>query len=110
MQSSVSTNTAQLVVSRTLDGDVGQRQVYIDLNGQRIATLLSGERVAREIPPGHHELKLNNTLHTKTFEFDAAAGDVVEYRFANKAGRFAIPFLAVMGVAPLFLTVERVKG
>jgi hypothetical protein len=31
----------------------------------------------------------------------------VEYRLANSAGRFALPFLAVMGVAPLYLKIER---
>ena len=88
---------------------MGQRQVYVDLDGQRVATLLAGESVTREMTPGPHQLKLNNTLHTKKFDFDAGAGEVVEYHLANRAGRFVLPFLAVMGVAPLFLTVERVK-
>ena len=76
---------------------------------RRGPTLLVDERVVREIAPGRYTLRLDNTLVKKTFEFDAAPGERVEYRFANTAGRFAIPFLALMGVAPLFLTVERVK-
>lgn len=80
----------------------------MDLDGERVATLLVDESVNRDIAPGDHVLKLNNTLVTKTFEFTAAPGETVEYRFANTAGRLAIPFLALMGVAPLFLTVERV--
>lgn len=99
---------ADLVVSRTLPGDVGQRQVYVDLDGQRLATLLDGESVTRTIEPGRHKLRLNNTLLWKTVEFDAGPDDRVEYRFANRAGRFALPFLTVMGVAPLYLSVERV--
>ena len=101
---------AQLIVSRTLDGDCGQRQVYVDLDGQRLGNLLAGERFVQPIPTGHHVLKLNNTLVWKTLQFDAAANEVIEYRFANKAGRFALPFLAVMGVAPLYLEVERVPA
>jgi hypothetical protein len=103
---------ARLIVSRTLPIDVAQRQVYVNLDGERIATLLFGETVVRDIAPGPHQLRLNNTLVWKTLAFDAAPGEVVEFRFANRAGRLALPFLAVMGVAPLYLTVEgpRVQG
>jgi len=101
---------ARLVVSRTLSADVGQRQVYVSLDGEDIATLLVGQSVTRDIPPGAHRLRLNNTLVWKTLDFDAAPGEVIEYHFANRAGRFALPFLAVMGVAPLYLTVERTKS
>lgn len=100
--------TTQLIVARTLKADVRQRQVYVELDGEHIATLLVDEQVVRTIAPGKHTLRLNNTLVKKVLEFDAAPGEVVEYRFANTAGRLAIPFLALMGVAPLFLTVERV--
>ena len=97
---------ATLVVARTLDGDAGQRQVYVDLDGERIATLLVGESVTREISVGEHQLKLDNTLVKKRYTFTAMPGGRIEYRFANTAGRFALPFLTVMGVAPLFLRVE----
>jgi hypothetical protein len=97
---------ATLVVARTLDGDAGQRQVYVDLDGERIATLLVGESVTRDIPAGEHQLKLDNTLVKKRYTFTATPGGRIEYRFANTTGRFALPFLAVMGVAPLYLRVE----
>ena len=97
-----------LVVARTLAGDVGQRQVYVELDGERIATLLDGESISHPLTPGPHKLRFDNTLHKKTVEFIATEGERVEYRFANSAGRFVLPFLAVMGVAPLFLKIERV--
>ena len=99
---------ATLVVTRTLPGDVGQRQVYVELDGERIATLLDGESVTHALTVGQHTLRFDNTLHKKTLEFTVSAGERVEYRFANTAGRFALPFLAVMGVAPLFLKIEKV--
>ena len=80
--------------------------MYVDLDGVRIATLLVGESVTRELPPGEHHLKLDNTLVKKRYTFTATPGGRIEYRFANSAGRFALPFLAVMGVAPLYLRVE----
>ena len=85
-----------------------QRQVYISLDGEAIATLLFGQSVTRDIAPGPHRLKLNNTLVRKSVDFTALPGERVEFHLANRAGRFALPFLAVMGVAPLYLTVERV--
>ena len=59
------------------------------------------------LPPAPHRLRFDNTLHKKTVEFTASADERVEYRLANSAGRFALPFLAVMGVAPLYLKIER---
>jgi len=102
--------SAQLIVARALKGDVRQRQVYVELDGESIATLLVDERVVRDIAPGTHTLRLDNTLVKKVIEFDAVPGEVIEYHFANTAGRFAIPFLALMGVAPLFLSIERVPS
>jgi hypothetical protein len=99
---------ARLVVARTLASDVGQRQVYVSLDGEDVATLLFGQSVTREIAPGPHRLKLNNTLVWKSVDFTAAPGEHVEFHLANRAGRFALPFLALMGVAPLYLTVQRV--
>jgi len=103
-------DSVHLIIARTMAGDVGQRQVYVDLDGERIATLLDRESVSRDIAPGSHRIKLNNTLVSKTMEFTASAGETVHYRFANRPGRFVLPFLALVGVAPLFLKVERVES
>ena len=98
---------ARVTISRTLATDVGQRQVYVSLDGERIATLLFGESVTRDLRPGSHKVTLNNTLVRKTLRFDAQPGQQIEFVFANRPGRFTLGFLALMGVAPLFLTVER---
>ncbi len=101
------TARARLLVSRTHDADVRQRQVYVSLDGERLATLLFGESIEREIAPGPHTLRLNNTLVWKTLHFEAAPGEHVEYVFANRPGRWTLGFLSLVGVAPLFLTVVR---
>jgi hypothetical protein len=102
--------SARVTVSRTLPGDVGQRQVYVSLDGEAWVTMLAGQRAERTIAPGPHRIRFNNTLVWKTIEFDAAPDETIEFRFANTAGRLAIGFLAVMGVAPLFLKIVRVQG
>jgi len=99
---------ARLTIARTLPEDAGQRQVYVSLDGERIATLYNGETVSRDVPPGSHTVRLNNTLVWKTIHLDLAPGEHAEYHIANRAGRMVLPFLAVMGVAPLYLTIRRI--
>jgi len=97
---------ARLTVARTHGADVRQRQVYVSLDGERLATMLFGDTVGREIAPGAHTLRFNNTLVWKTVPFDAKPGEHIEFVFANRPGRWTLGFLSLLGVAPLFLTVE----
>jgi hypothetical protein len=101
---------ARLTVSRTHDADVRQRQVYVSLDGERLATMVFGDTVAREIAPGPHTLTFNNTLVWKRVPIDVAPGEQVEFVFANRPGRWTLGFLSLIGVAPLFLTIERRRG
>ena len=74
---------------------------------ERIATLLFGESVTHEVAPGPHKLTLNNALVRKTLRLEAQPGREIEFVFANRPGRFTLGFLALRGVAPLFLSIER---
>jgi hypothetical protein len=96
-----------VTVSRTHPADVRQRQVYVTLDGEPIATMLHGQTVEREIEPGAHTVRFNNTLVWKTVRFEAGPGERVEFVYANRAGRWTLGFLSLIGVAPLFLTVEK---
>ena len=98
---------AQLTISRTHPDDVRQRQVYVTLDGESIATMLHGQTVEREIDPGAHTVRFNNTLVWKTVHFEAGPGERVEFVYANRPGRWTLGFLSLIGVAPLFLTVEK---
>ena len=104
------TNSARLVVERTAAEDVRTRQVVLSLDGEPLATLLFGERVTREIPPGHHRLRAHNTLVWKTVEFDASPGEQVRLRTVNRAGFGSMALVALLGVGPLYVTLERVSG
>jgi hypothetical protein len=99
--------SARLTVSRNLPIDVQQRQIYVTLDGQPWATLLYGQTVTKDIPPGAHRIKANNTLVWKTLAFDAQPDEHVEFDLANRAGKFMLSSLALLGVGPLFLTFER---
>jgi hypothetical protein len=98
---------AQVTVARTADSDVRQRQVIVSVDHGPKATLVFGEAVTFAVPPGEHRLKANNTLVWKSVPFTAAAGEHVEFVIANRATRFTLGFLSLLGVAPLYLTIER---
>ena len=101
---------ARLTVTRDSEDDVRQRQVVLTLDGQPLATLLFGESVTREIPAGSHRLRAHNTLVWKTGEFDAAPGEHVRFSTVNRAGFGSLALVALLGVGPMFVTLDRVPG
>ena len=101
---------ARITIARTSPTDIQQRQVIVSLGDTLKATLVFGDSVTWDIPAGSHLLKSNNTLVWKKHAFTAAAGDPVQFMVANRASRFTLGFLALLGVAPLSLFVEQLPG
>jgi len=99
-----------VTIERTSPEDVRDRQVIISLDGERIATLLYGQSCSREIAPGRHRLRANNTLVWKTVEFDAEPGVEVRFRCVNWAPSGFYLLLGLFGVAPLLVRLERVTS
>jgi hypothetical protein len=99
---------ARLTVERNGPDDVRTRQMVVSLDGRRLVTLLFGDRTSREIPPGHHRLRVHNTLVWKTIEFDAAPDEHVRFRIVNRAGLGSMALVALFGVGPMFVKIERV--
>lgn len=101
------TATASLTVTRRADSDVQERQVILSLDGEPLATLLFGQEVTRRVLPGAHRLRANNTLVWKTVEFDIADGEHARFRVVNRPGFGTRALAAVIGVGPIYLTLER---
>lgn len=95
-----------LTIHRTSEKDVRDRQIILSLDGEKIATLLYGQTVSREILPGRHKLRANNTLVWKTVEFDAPPGREVHFTCVNRAPKSFFYSLFVFGFAPLYVTLE----
>jgi hypothetical protein len=95
-----------LTLRRTHDTDVQQRQVIVTVDDQPPVTLMFGGSVTREIAPGPHVLRANNTLVWKKLAFSAEPGEHVEFMFINRSGKLMLGFLTLIGVAPLYLTIE----
>jgi hypothetical protein len=98
---------SHVVVARNAETDVRQRQVIVSIDDGPKTTLIFGESASWELPPGPHVLKANNTLIWKKVAFESNPGDRIEFVVSNEATRFTLGFLALMGVAPLYLTIER---
>jgi hypothetical protein len=99
-------STARLTLRRTSEADARQRQVYMSLDDERIATLLFGDEVTREIPAGRHRLRANNTLVWKTVEFDAAPGADLQFDIVNRAAPGMLWMVALFGAGPMLVSLE----
>lgn len=98
---------ASVTVVRQHADDIKQRQVIVWLDGERIATLMFGDAVTRDLDVGRHRLRVSNTLFWKTVEFEVKSGEQVRFDIINHAGRLTYPMLAFIGVGPVYLTVRR---
>lgn len=99
---------ARLLITRSSERDVKNRQIFASLDGTSLGDLLFGGKITREIRPGPHSMRVHNTLFWKTIHFEAAPGETVHFETVNYAGRGFLNFVLIIGVAPLFLAVERV--
>ena len=98
---------SHLTITRSLPDDLRQRGVIVTLDGERIVELMNGESVTREISPGHHRLRADNTWNRKTIEFDAAPGGHLKFEVTNRAGGLSKFFQFTFGGGPVHLSIER---
>jgi len=104
------TGGGRVTLSRTDRADVQHRQIYAQLDDGRSHTLVFGDTVTLELPAGEHVLRANNTLFWKRVPFVLEPDQHVEFALINRSGLFGFGFLAVFGVAPLRLSIERRPG
>ena len=96
-----------VTLSRTHESDARMRQIIVTLDAEPPRTLMFGETVTLEVQPGQHLLKANNTLFWKRVPFAVEPGEHLEFVTINHPGRMALGFLTLMGVAPLYLKIEK---
>ena len=103
--------TATLTVRRQAPDDIGYREVYVKLDGRKLAMLSYGGAFSESIEPGRHTLQVDNTLFKKTIEFVAGVNDHVVFKTANLAGwgtysAWAL-LIGFLGAGPFYLMLER---
>ena len=101
---------ATVTVARTDKGDVGHREIFVSLDGERLGILRHGETISHPIAPGHHTIRAHNTLFFKKLDFDAQPGEEVRFTAVNRAGWGSYSVLAWIGAGPLYLTFERTSA
>lgn len=98
---------ARLTVRRPPPGGLGDPYpITVWLDGERLAVLMPGESVTRDVPPGRHRLKVFNTLLRKSVEMEFGPGEEVRMVASNRAG-FGTMLFAMLGVGPLYVALER---
>lgn len=96
-----------LVVARTAEDDLKQRQIIVKLDGEWIGDLLYGRTLTKPILPGKHTLKVDNTWNKKTVEFDAGPGEEIKFKTVNRPGKFTWFLVASLGAGPMYVSIER---
>jgi Flp pilus assembly protein TadG len=96
-----------VTISRRHEGDARTRQVIARIDDAPAVTLMYGDTVTVAVQPGRHLLRANNTLIWKRVPFVAEPGEHLEFILINRPGRLTLGFLAILGVAPLYLGIEK---
>ncbi|HVZ20827.1 MAG TPA: hypothetical protein VG871_07185 [Vicinamibacterales bacterium] len=92
---------------RQASDDMGQREIFVSLDGEELAILRHGESVTREIAAGAHQLRAHNTLFRKVVDLQLAPGEEALFSVVNKAGWGTYGLASVLGAGPIYLTLER---
>lgn len=98
---------ASVVIARTSDDDARERQVVLSIDGEKVATLMFGGTIRREIEPGKHRLRAHNTLVWKTVDFEVQPGETAAFTVVNRPGRGTFGLLSLIGARPLYVEVRR---
>jgi hypothetical protein len=104
----VTAQHTSITVERTSDTDVQHRQIILRIDDEPFATLLFGKSATKTIEPGRHRLRADNTLVKKSIEFDVAPGEHARFRVINRPGRWTYLLVTLLGVGPIYLTIERI--
>lgn len=98
---------ATVIVTRNARHDVGERELYVSLDGAPNHILRYGDSVKLPVAPGHHRLRVHNTWKRRVAEFDVAPGEEVRFRAVNAPGK-GYTFMAVFfGFALMNTELER---
>ena len=99
---------ASITIRRTSRSDIGHREIFFKLDDQDIGMLRFGEELTRDVEPGRHRLKADNTLFRKTLDIQLTVGEHATFTAINRAGfgTYSV-FAFFIGGGPIYLTFER---
>jgi hypothetical protein len=90
---------ATLTLTRDSPNDFCDRQIYVWVDGQACGKIRHGESMVRDVDPGPHDVRVFNTLLSRTLPFDAPPGGQIRLRcgtgMPGAAGWLMMMFLHV---------------
>jgi hypothetical protein len=101
---------ASVTVTRTSEEDLKTRQMYVWIDGERVATLMWGDSITKDLEPGVHQIKVSNTLLRKAVEVALKPGEQAFFEVINRTGFGTLTMTLVLGVGPLYVTLRRMDG
>jgi hypothetical protein len=107
MPSDPSTPQAQITIRRDSPDDVQQRQIVVNLDGERVGELLYGKTLTIPVAPGHHTLLVDNTWNRKTLDLDVSPGDHLKFQAVSRAGRFTWFLVSLLGAGPMYVSIQQ---
>jgi hypothetical protein len=75
---------ATLTLLRDAPNDFSDRQILVWVDGKACGKIKYGTTLERELEPGHHEVRVHNTLLSRTLAFHATPGEHVRLRCGNR--------------------------
>lgn len=96
-----------ITVSRQHKEDIGQREIFVSLDGTELAILRHGETVSRDVEPGTHELRVHNTLFRKRLPLVLSPGEHARFSVVNRPGWGTYTLVTFLGAGPVYLSVDR---
>ena len=98
---------ARITICRQSPEDAGYREVFVSIDGERVAIMQFGETCTVEVKPGPHRIRAHNTLFWKTHDIVLRPGEHARFIAINKTGRISFGLLFMLGAFPIYLTFER---
>jgi hypothetical protein len=99
--------STQLTITRNAAHDFQDRQVYVYVDGEAWGKIRYGQPMTREIPPGTHTVRVNNTLLSDSIDFTAVPGEHVRLRCYNGMPRAGWLMMIFLHVTYLLVRIER---
>ena len=96
-----------ITVHRTSSADMQERELYVSVDGAPNVILSFGDQVTIPLTPGHHTLRVHNTLSRRRVEFDVAPGEHVRFSTANVRGKNFGILATFLGIGPMHTVLER---
>jgi hypothetical protein len=96
-----------ITVHRTSPADMQERELYVSVDGAPNVILSYGDQVTIPLTPGHHILRVHNTISRRRAEFDVAPGEHVRFSAANVRGKNFGILATFLGIGPMHTVLER---